>query len=113
MKPQNKLPPWLRPRGLPLGTHVGVAWYDERNWERVKGSSTDPELFEATFDEWVAMAEKTLGNLLAAGVVAEKVLVDAGDLLAWCLAKGLTNGRAARAKFVSQQLQRKSASRPR
>jgi hypothetical protein len=82
---------------------VSVAWYTESEWAKVKAAATDPERFEATFDEWLQMAEKSLLNIRAAGIEPSKAYVNAGELLAWCLAHGKQNDSGARAQFVSEQ----------
>jgi hypothetical protein len=68
----------------------------------VKAAATDAERFEETYADWVAMAEESTKNMLAAGIVTEHVLVIASELLAWCLAHGKENNASARAEFVSQ-----------
>ena len=50
------------------------------------------------------MAEGTLANLRTAGVVAQKCLINADELRAWCQEKGVENDAGARARFVSEQL---------
>jgi len=83
---------------------TGVAWYTESEWSRVRSTTIDPDRFEASFGEWSAMAEKALVDLRKAGIVAEKCLINADELHAWCLAKGIKNDAGARARFVSEQL---------
>jgi hypothetical protein len=83
---------------------AGVAWYTSSEWSRVKAAAVDPERFEASFEDWLAMAEGTLVTLRKAGVAAQKCLVGADELRAWCLENGLENNAAARARFVSEQL---------
>lgn len=104
MKPKHKLPPWLRPKGGQAGVHVGVSWYTAENWEKVKASAKDAELLEATFDEWQAMAQNSLRELSARGIRAEKVYIDAGEFLSWCLAKNASNEAPSRAQFVSAKM---------
>ena len=91
---------------------VGVTWYTENEWANVRAAAVDPERFEATYAEWVVMAEKALKDMLAAGIVAHKVPIKADELLAWCLAHNLYNNAAARAQYVShlgQRTQRSAA----
>jgi len=101
--PKHKLPPWLRPKTAPRLVELGVAWYTESEWALVKAAATDPERFEATYEEWVQMAEKSLLNFLAAGIVPNKEFISANELLAWCLAHGKKNDSGARAQFVSEK----------
>jgi hypothetical protein len=79
-----------------------VGWYTEEDWAKVKGAAVDAERFEATYSDWVAMAEGALRDLRLTGVPAEKYLVVADDLLAWCVAHGKPNDAASRAEYVSE-----------
>lgn len=87
---------------------VGVAWYSEDQWALVKASSTDSERFEASYSEWLAVGEDALRKLQLAGVTPVKVLVDAAELAAWCLAQGKPNEASARAQFVSEKMRSRS-----
>jgi len=109
MKPKNKLPPWLKPKAPARDVQVGVGWYTAEEWQKVKASAKDPERFEETFEECVAMAEESLTQFRANGINAEKSYVVASELLAWCLAKNKSNDAASRAEFVSQQGPKASA----
>jgi hypothetical protein len=100
MKPKHKLPPWLKPKGRPTGSSVGVGWYTAEEWVKVKNSAADPERFEDTYTEWVEMAEKALLDLRAVGINARKYPVIASELLAWCVAHGKVNDAAARAEYI-------------
>jgi len=82
---------------------VGVGWYTEAEWEKVKGAAVDAERFEETYAEWVQMAEEALVELQATGVLAQRSYIKATELLAWCLAHNKPNDGASRAKFVSEQ----------
>jgi hypothetical protein len=83
---------------------TGVAWYTSSEWARVKATAVDPERFEASFDDWVAMAEKALVDLRKAGLAAQKCLISANELGNWCAEKGVENDAAGRARFVSEKL---------
>ncbi|NRF72453.1 hypothetical protein HLB44_36440 [Aquincola sp. S2] len=99
---KHKLPPWLRSKEKSQSVSVGVSWYTEEEWQKVKAAATDADLFEATYSEWVAMVEESIKNMLVAGIIAEKVPIRADELLAWCLAHGKNNEAASRAQFVSE-----------
>ena len=81
---------------------IGVTWYAEQEWAKVKAASVDPERFEATYAEWIAMAEKVLSEMLARGIIAEQCSIKSDALLAWCLARNKPNNAAARAEYVSE-----------
>src|SRR5215218_9881966 len=79
---------------------VGTTWYTEHEWAKVKATATDPERFENTFVEWLAMAEEAINKLQSSRIVPVKVLITSNDLLAWCLLHKKQNNAAARAQFV-------------
>ncbi len=88
---------------------VGVAWYTEEQWARVKARAADPELFEATYSDWMKMAEDALEEVRRAVGNPVKVNVDADELAAWCLVQGKQNNSSARAEFASYKLRQRDA----
>ena len=84
----------------------GVCWYTESDWARLKKTATDPERFEATFDEWSAMAEQQLLQVQKAGIVPVKVLIDPDEFSAWCKRNAKINKASARAEYVATRLRR-------
>jgi histidine ammonia-lyase len=107
---KKNLPPWLQPKPKPHPMRIGVTWYTAEQWLLVKAASTDAERFEETYEDWVAMAEEATKNMLATGIVSERVQVVASELLAWCLAHGKKNDAASRSEFVSHVLSRRNES---
>lgn len=85
-------------------TIVGICWYTQDDWARVKETATDPDVFESTFTEWEAMAEVNLSYVLKAYPNAQKVLIDADEFLAWCHLRRRPNNSDARAEFVSDKV---------
>lgn len=83
---------------------LGVCWYTEESWSRIKSEAVDPERFEATYREWMVMAEDALQDLIAAGVHPVKVLDDADALRAWCESRDEPNNAASRAALVAEML---------
>ncbi|MGM9485859.1 hypothetical protein [Ideonella sp. YS5] len=98
--PTHKLPPWLQPKVNPPAVNFGVVWYTEAEWAKVKETSVDPERFEASYSEWIQMAEQGLQQLQAMGIVPSKVQVVAQDFFAWCLVKGKQNSAESRSEYV-------------
>ena len=88
---------------------LGVAWYTEEQWTRVKASAVDPELLENTYAEWVKMAEDALKDIRRAVRDPIKIMVDASELAAWCLVHGKPNDSSARAEFASHKLRQRNA----
>ena len=102
MKTKHNLPPWLKPKAASSNLAVGVGWYTEENWAKVKAAASDPDRFEETYQEWTDMAEKALHEIRTAGVKAEKFNINSDALLAWCFSHGKANNAASRAEFISQ-----------
>ena len=83
---------------------IGVTWYTEESWAKVKATATDPEAFEATFDQWKAMAVAARRNFQRSGVMALECLIDPDEFFAWCAANHQENNSTARGEFVSEVL---------
>ena len=94
----------LKKRRTP--TAAAVVWYTEQEWARVKAAAQDPEVFENTYAEWMAMATDALADIRKAGVVPVKVNLVADELFAWCLAHGRPVNASARSEFVLECAQR-------
>lgn len=82
---------------------IGVGWYEEEEWKKVKLSAVDPERFEETYSEWVEMAEQAFAKIRTVGSQVNKSYIKAADLMAWCLAHDKPNDASSRVQFVSQQ----------
>ena len=102
-KRNHTLPPWLRPKTHEAKATVCVAWYTEEDWTKVRATAVDKDRFEATFLDWVKMAENAFAELRAAGTEVEQAFLNADSLLAWCLARGIANDASARAQFVAER----------
>lgn len=83
---------------------LGVAWYTEEQWARVKASAVDPENLEPTYPEWVKMAEDAMREIRRGVRNPIKIQIDAGELAAWCLMHGKPNDSSARAEFASHKM---------
>ncbi len=81
---------------------VGVGWYDEAEWAKVKAMADDPERFEDSFPEWVSVAEDALRGLVNAGLKPVRVLLAAEDLDAWCRLHDKLNNATSRAEYVAE-----------
>jgi hypothetical protein len=109
MKSKHKPPTQPKLRTPSPAPAVFVGWYTESEWAKVKASAIEPERFESSYSEWVGMANESLSNLRAVGIMAERFQINADALLAWCLARGKPNNAASRAAFVSEQSSRANA----
>ena len=84
----------------------GVAWFDREQWQRLREVAADPERLEESYEAWVAMAERAIRRLEAAGMLIERVPVDAEELIAWCKDRARPIDSSARAEFVARQLRK-------
>ncbi|MDZ7843031.1 MAG: hypothetical protein U5R46_19760 [Gammaproteobacteria bacterium] len=91
----------------PKQVRIGVAWYTSEQWRSVRDSAADPEKLEATYEEWVTVAEDALKQIAEAGVIPEKVFVDAKEFCKWCRSSGRTNEASTRAQYASVLLRDK------
>jgi len=66
---------------------AGIAWFRADQWQLLRSLSTDADELEKTYEEWVAIAEKTVQDLTRQGVPARKVDVDVNELQVWCSAQ--------------------------
>ena len=79
---------------------IGVAWYRREEWELLRAMAADADSLEKTYEEWLAVAEKTLRKLRQQGLELHKVDVDVTELAAWCRAQGRPLDGGARAEFA-------------
>ena len=87
--------------------NIGVCWYKEEQWERLKEIVADPESIEDTYQQWRKNAEKALSQLKAAatGVNVKKVSVDTEEMLLWANEHGRTIDGEARSEYALYLLQ--------
>ena len=90
------------------GMKVGVAWYRESEWERLRQLAADPEEIEETYAEWMKVYEDGIRLLAITGLVPERVEIDVEELQAWCSANKRRLDGEARAEFTSELLGRRS-----
>jgi hypothetical protein len=95
------------PRKTAPGMVVGVAWYREADWPRVKELFPDADELHDSYAEWLKSAEDSIKQLKRSGVAAEPFIVDIGDFLGWCLVKGRQRDGKARSEYVAEKLRLK------
>jgi hypothetical protein len=92
---------------------VGVAWYSEAEWMKLRQVAPDPEGLEPTYPEWVAMFEDGLRKLAEAGVAAERVEITVGALQTWCAQHGRALDSSARSALAAELLRQRYEPRAR
>ena len=89
---------------------LGIAWYQSKQWRRVRDISTDGDDLEDTYEGWLRLAEEKLGELTAAGLRVEKVDIDSEELIGWCNERGLEINGLARSAYTAEKLREKNSS---
>lgn len=83
---------------------LGVCCYTEEEWIKIKLEAVDPERFEATYQEWVSMADRALEDMKQTGLNPIKVIVRADELRQWCKIHKKEISAASRSAFVTELL---------
>jgi hypothetical protein len=95
----------------PPAMKIGVAWYDEAEWQMLRDLAADPEALEESYAEWRAAFGEGVLKLAAAGLVTERVDVAVAELKAWCDEHKRPLDGAARAEYASELVRRRYATR--
>ena len=90
-----------------MSRKIGVAWYSRDTWVRLSRAAPDPEGFEDTYEDWLLMWHEAAAKLQEAGINPDRVEVDFESFRDWCATHALSLDSAARAQFVSEELQRR------
>jgi hypothetical protein len=85
-------------------TVVAIVWYRPEQWRRVRDIATDADELEASYAEWLQVAEEKLKQLRSSGLRVEKVDVDSEELILWCNERGRENNGQARAQYAAERL---------
>jgi len=83
---------------------VGITWYTNETWLKVKSEASDPERFENSFTEWQAMAVSARRELQRTGARALEFYIIPQELFNWCTLNNKVNNSESRAEFVSEKL---------
>ena len=81
---------------------VGVVWYREADWPRLRALLADADELPDTYAEWLASAEGLLTQLRRDGIAAERVPLDPEVFSAWCVKRGLALDAQARSRYASE-----------
>ncbi len=81
---------------------VGVVWYREADWPRLRVQLADADKLPDTYTEWLASAEGLLAQLRRDRIPAERVPLDPDTFSAWCATRGLAPDAQARSRYASE-----------
>jgi hypothetical protein len=80
---------------------VGIAWYDATQWAKLKEVAADPDHLDETHEAWQRIAEHTLQQLSAEGLVIRRIPINVDALVQWCRANQKVIDGNARAEYTS------------
>jgi hypothetical protein len=83
---------------------VAIVWYRPEQWRRVRDIATDADELEASYVEWLQVAEEKFREIQSSGLRVEKVEVDSEKLIRWCNERGLENNGQARSRYAAERL---------
>ena len=87
---------------------LGIAWYREADWPRIKALFPNAGDLPDTYAEWLKTAEATVKRLNARpDVTLEPVIIDLDDFLRWCMVHGHQPNSKARTQYVVEKISRK------
>jgi len=89
------------------GMRVGVAWFREAEWARLRTVAADPEILEESYSDWLKVFDRSLRTIKEAGVIAERIEIGVSELESWCRQEGRPLDSAARSEFAASLLHRK------
>lgn len=84
---------------------IGIAWFDETQWQLLTYVVPDRSELDDTFQEWERSAQSTVRMIEAQGHAVRRVPVNINELCSWCAARKLPVNSAARAEYVAALLQ--------
>ena len=82
--------------------NVGIVWYSQVEWQKMKEISSDAEIFESSFKEWEQMANKSLLDMKASGLFAKKVFIKTVEFIVWCKIHSLPLDASSRSKYITE-----------
>jgi hypothetical protein len=83
---------------------VGLAWYSEQEWRRLRELADDVAALDDTYDDWLKQAERVIAELRSNGLVIVKVVLDVEAAAEWCASAGRPFNTAGRAAYAAELL---------
>ena len=90
-------------------SNVGIVWYTEEEWQKMKNISSDREIFENSFIEWEQMANESLVGMKANGLVATKVFINTDEFILWCKIHSMELDSSSRSKYITEVMARRNS----
>jgi hypothetical protein len=83
---------------------IGIAWFDEKDWEEWKKISVDQ--LEDKYDDWLVEASLSKSEFEAKGFIVKQVNITPTNFKQWCKKKNKKLDSSSRSQYVSELLQK-------
>ena len=88
-------------------TVVGIPWYSERAWKRMKEISDDRESFHESYQIWLAHADKSVVLLTNRNRPFERLSIDPVSYSWWCENQSIRRDKESRRAYIQYLLEQK------
>jgi hypothetical protein len=86
---------------------VGIPWYSERSWKKMKEISADQENFHESYPMWLASADKSVVILTNRNKPFERLKIDPVSYTWWCENQSIQRDKESRRSYIQYLLQNK------
>ena len=83
---------------------LGMAWYTEREWLRLRDLADDREVLDDSYEDWLRNAQEIVAGLASKGILVEKVALDVAKAAEWCAKRGQPFTGSERASLAAELL---------
>ena len=83
---------------------IGIAWFDENDWEEWKKISEDK--IEDNYDDWLVEASLYKSKLVDQGFIVKQVDITPNNFKIWCKKNFKKLDSSSRSDYVSELLQK-------
>lgn len=84
---------------------VGIPWYTERSWKKMKEISDDQENFHNSYQVWLAHADKSVVILTNRNKPFERLNIDPVSYSWWCENQAIARDKESRRSYIQYLLQ--------
>lgn len=84
---------------------IVMAWYKRAQWPQLRLACAEPGRLAESYDEWLADATGHLAQMRSRGLLVSRVIVDVGDLVAWCARRSRPVAPEAASEFAASLAQ--------
>ncbi|MDW3095001.1 MAG: hypothetical protein R8G33_04930 [Gammaproteobacteria bacterium] len=86
---------------------IGIPWYSERSWNKMKDISEDQDNFHASYQIWLAHADKSVVILTNRGKLFERLKIDPTSYSWWCKNQSIPRDKESRRLYIKYLLENK------